>query len=155
MKNTIRIQLFEEDNQDEIDMLLNEIASEFELQISNNNKSPSQVLDKYWITFDNNKVIGTIGIVCFKKKFGVLKSMFVKKEYRGKSLGISNILLNEFFDYCKEENIDHIYLGTMTQFKAAHKFYEKNGFKRINKNKLPSGFINNQIDDIFYYKILE
>ncbi len=63
----------------------------------------------------------------------ILKSMFVKKEYRGKDLGASQLLLNTVFDWCNTENIHFIYLGTMNQFKAAHKFYERTASKKSTK----------------------
>lgn len=40
----------------------------------------------------------------------------------------------------------------MNKFKAAHKFYEKNGFWQIDKTSLPIDFINNPVDDVFYKK---
>ena len=150
----IKIKLYKEANQGEIDTMLNEIANEFELPISNGNKSSSPSFDKYWVAFNKSKIVGTAGVVRLENKGSILKSMFVKKEYRGSVLGISTMLLHKIFDWCKTEDIDHVYLGTMNQFKAAHKFYENNGFKQISKNKLPSGFINNPIDDVFYCKNL-
>ncbi len=53
---------------------------------------------------------------------------------------------------CYAEGMSCIYLGTMSQFKAAHKFYEKNGFKKIIISNLPLSFITNPIDDVFYKK---
>jgi hypothetical protein len=38
----------------------------------------------------------------------------------------------------------------MDQFKAAQKFYEKNGFIKITENQLPKNFIHNPIDRVFY-----
>jgi GNAT superfamily N-acetyltransferase len=80
--------------------------------------------------------------------------MFVKKEFRGKDYGIAELLLYKVIDWSNSENIAHIYLGTMNQFKAAHKFYEKHGFEKIGPSNLPSSFIKNPIDDIFYKKEL-
>jgi hypothetical protein len=40
----------------------------------------------------------------------------------------------------------------MSQFKAAHKFYEKNEFETISINKLPSSFVTYPIDGVFYKK---
>jgi GNAT superfamily N-acetyltransferase len=80
--------------------------------------------------------------------------MFVKKGYRGKDYGISQLLLTKVFDWSIKQSASSIYLGTMNQFKAAHKFYEKNGFQKIIKSKLPLNFIQNPIDDIFYKKHL-
>ena len=139
----IKIQRFEEAHKQEIAKLIHNIASEFELPISNPNLPSPLLIDKYWVAL--NKM---------ENKQSILKSMFVKKEYRGKDLGISQLLLNTVFDWCNSQNIHSIYLGTMSQFKAAHKFYENNGFEKINKNELPTSFITNPIDDVFYLRRL-
>lgn len=150
----IQIKRYKKEDQEEIDAMLTEIANEFDKPISSGSKSNSLSLDKYWVAFYKGDIIGTIGAVNFENDFCILKSMFVKKEYRGKELGTAILLLNKLSNWCETNNIDRIYLGTMNQFKAAHKFYEKNGFKEINKDLLPSSFINNPIDDVFFLKTL-
>jgi N-acetylglutamate synthase-like GNAT family acetyltransferase len=150
-----KIRLYKKSDQAEIDKMIDSISTEFELPISNPNKANITLLDKYWISLDNNKIVGTIGILKIEGKFSILKKMFVKREYRGKDYKIASLLLNKVFDWCNSQNIDTIYLGTMSQFKAAHKFYEKNGFERISINELPLSFVTNPIDDIFYKKRIE
>ena len=150
----IKIRLYKKADQNEIDRMIDSIASEFDLPISNGNKSRVLKLDKYWVSINNRKIIGTIGILRIENNFSILKNMFVTKEYRGKDYGIALLLLNKVFDWCNSESINTIYLGTMNQFKAAHKFYEKNGFEKISRNKLPSDFTTNPIDDVFYKKKL-
>jgi N-acetylglutamate synthase-like GNAT family acetyltransferase len=150
-----KIRLYKKSDQAEIDKMIDSISTEFELPISNPNKANVTLLDKYWISLYNNEIVGTIGIIKIEGKFSILKKMFVKREYRGKEYKIASLLLNKVFDWCNSQNIDTIYLGTMSQFKAAHKFYEKNGFERISINKLPSSFVTNPIDDIFYKKRIE
>lgn len=148
----IKTRLYKKSDQSEIDSMINLIATEFKLPISNPDKSILPLLDKYWVSLSNNKITGTIGVLRVENNSSVLKNMFVKKEYRGKDYGISLLLLNKVFEWCTSENIDTIYLGTMNQFKAAHKFYEKNGFEKISINELPSSFVVNPIDDVFYKK---
>ncbi|XHR98338.1 hypothetical protein ACFJIV_24075 [Mucilaginibacter sp. UC70_90] len=43
-----------------------------------------------------------------------------------------------------------IYLGTVEMLKAAHRFYEKNGFTRLAKQDLPESFPLMAADTIFY-----
>jgi N-acetylglutamate synthase-like GNAT family acetyltransferase len=150
-----KIRLYKKSDKAEIDKMIDSISTEFELPISNPNKANVTLLDKYWISLYNNEIVGTIGILKIEGKFSILKKMFVKREYRGKEYKTASLLLNKVFDWCNSQNIDTIYLGTMSQFKAAHKFYEKNGFERISINKLPSSFVTNPIDDIFYKKRIE
>jgi len=146
----IKIRLYKKSDQSEIDKMIDSIATEFKLPISNPNKASMPLLDKYWVSLHNNEIIGTIGVLRIEGEFSILKNMFVKKEYRGNDSRIASLLLNKVFDWSNSKSIDTIYLGTMDQFKAAHKFYEKNGFEKISIIKLPSSFITNPIDDVFY-----
>lgn len=150
----IKIRLYKISDQSKIDKMIDSIATEFKLPISNLNKSSIPLLDRYWVSLHDNEIIGTVGVLRIDGNFSILKNMFVKKEYRGKDSMIASLLLNKVFDWCNSQRIDTIYLGTMDQFKAAHKFYEKNGFEKISINKLPSSFITNPIDDIFYKRKL-
>lgn len=77
--------------------------------------------------------------------------MFVKKEFRGRELNIAQILLEILISFCKENRIDDIYLGTINVLKAAQRFYERNGFSKIEKEKLPDLFPLMSADDIFYH----
>jgi RimJ/RimL family protein N-acetyltransferase len=46
--------------------------------------------------------------------------------------------------------VTEIFLGTTPHFLAAHKFYERNGFQEISKDKLPETFPNIKVDSKFY-----
>jgi RimJ/RimL family protein N-acetyltransferase len=46
--------------------------------------------------------------------------------------------------------VTEIYLGTTAEFLAAHRFYEKNGFKEIAKSQLPPAFPIMAVDTKFY-----
>jgi N-acetylglutamate synthase-like GNAT family acetyltransferase len=150
----IKIRLYNKADQIGIDKMIELIATEFKLPISNPNKASSPVLDKFWVALDDNTIMGTVGVINIEGEFSMLKMMFVKKEYRGKEYSIASMLLNKVFDWCNSQGVDTIYLGTMEQFKAAHKFYENNGFEKINSNELPLSFITNPIDDVFYKRKL-
>jgi GNAT superfamily N-acetyltransferase len=150
----LKIIPFKNNHQSEINAMITEIAQEFELPISNKKKSSSQPLDNYWVAFNQTEVIGTIGVIKMDTNYAILKNMFVKKEFRGATFGISQMLLEKVYDWCLTENINSIYLGTMNQFKAAQKFYEKNEFQKIMDNELPLSFNANPIDTVFYKKIL-
>lgn len=127
------------------------ISEEFETSIFNKKKSiKTNRYDNYWVAFNDNELIGTISIFRMKNESSVLKNMFVKKEFRGKVFNVSQKLLLTTFKWCKSENIKSIYLGTMEQFVAAQKFYQKNGFQRIEKEELPESFVANPIDTVFY-----
>ena len=154
MKNATTIHLYKKDNQIGIDAMMNEIINEFNLPNSNGSNSNSQSLNKYWVAFNKTEIIGTVGILKIDNTSSILKNMFVKKEYRGKGFTTSHSLLKKACEWSESEGMNHIYLGTMSQFKAAHKFYEKNGFQEIVKSKLPFSFITNPLDEVFYKKKL-
>ena len=104
----------------------------------------------FWGAFHNGELVGTIGIIAIDNNGGALRKMFVRKEYRGKELGIAQLLLDTLIAYCKQNEINAIYLGTVDLLKAAHRFYEKNGFNRLPKTDLPKSFPLMGADNIFY-----
>lgn len=148
---SIEITPYYKKHQIEINTLIENISKEFENSIfSSNTSKTKKTLDKYWVATKDDLVIGTIGIIKLRRKNVILKSMFVQKEYRGKDKGVAKLLLQTALNWLKKEKVNKVFLGTMTQFKAAHRFYEKNNFYRIDRSQLPFDFINNPIDDIFY-----
>jgi putative acetyltransferase len=80
--------------------------------------------------------------------------MFVKKEFRGKQYGIASILLKELINYCRENGIEALYLGTVDILEAAIRFYEKKGFIALDKKDLPADFPVMASDNAFYHLAL-
>jgi N-acetylglutamate synthase-like GNAT family acetyltransferase len=152
LKNT-NIIPYEAAHQSAIDSLMNEISLEFEEQINSKpTKETPIVPDNYWVFLNDEKVVGTVGVILVGNDFGVLKKMMLKKEFRGQDLGISALLLQTVERFCIENNASKLYLGTMLQFKAAQSFYVRNGFERISENQLPIGFLKNPLDIVFFVK---
>lgn len=108
----------------------------------------------FWIATQNDEVLGTISLTDIGNHQVGLRKMFVKKGYRGKPLNIGQNLMNVVFDWCKAKSIKQIFLGTVPTYYAAHKFYEKNGFIRLEKNELPKDFHLMDADKWFYFKNL-
>ena len=104
----------------------------------------------FWVAKSLEKVIGTIALIDIGNHQSALRKMFVKKEWRGKEKGIGQLLLNTVISWCKQKGISDIFLGTVEQLHAAKRFYEKNGFERINKQNLPQTFSLMQVDTDFY-----
>ncbi len=150
-----KIVTYKKIHQNGIDTMMNEIALEFDSEIFPKTKSDTSIIpDKYWVAIDNEKVIGTVGVLIIENSVGVLKKMMLKKEFRGKEFGVSKKLLKIVIEWCKENSISKLYLGTMNQFKAAQSFYKKNGFAQIPKSELPNNFINNPLDNVFFVQEL-
>ncbi len=104
----------------------------------------------FFTAVENGAVVGSIALKNIGHGNAVLRKMFVKKEYRGKELGVSHALLSRLIEWAREKNFSRIYLGTTPQFLAAHRFYEKNGFVEIEKDELPAEFPVMQVDKKFY-----
>lgn len=140
-------------------MILNIQQKEYNLPITANDQLDlaniktfyQQDYGNFWVGVDNGLVIGTIAIKNIGNGNAMLRKMFVKKEYRGSDIGLSKKLLSLLINWASEKNFSRIFLGTTPQFLAAHKFYEKNGFKEINKEALPINFPIMEVDKKFYY----
>lgn len=101
-------------------------------------------------TFDGDKLVGTIALINAGNGVGAIRKMFVIKEYRGKEFGIAQQLLDTLLQYCRENNIPRVCLGTVGQLQAAQRFYEKNGFQKLAAEDLPANFPRMKPDHIFY-----
>ena len=101
--------------------------------------------------FREKQLIGTIALINVGHATGAIRKMFVKKEFRGKELGVAQQLLENLLDHSREKKITDVYLGSVVQMKAAHRFYERNGFKSIRKEDLPAYFPLMPNDNVFYH----
>jgi putative acetyltransferase len=104
----------------------------------------------FWGASVDGELVGTIGLLA-PGRIGVIRKMFVKAAYRGKEWSIAQQLLNSLIEYARTHGINDIYLGTIDRMKAAHRFYERNGFKSIPKDLLPAEFPLMQVDNTFYH----
>lgn len=105
----------------------------------------------FWGALLGEELVGTIALINTGHQACALRKMFVKKEFRGQEFRIAQLLLKRLIEFCKQNNIQHIYLGTVDMLKAAHRFYEKNGFEEIDVNLLPAYFPRMMADNKFYH----
>lgn len=104
----------------------------------------------FWVATVNGKVAGTIALLDIGHRQGALRKMFVNGLYRGKEFGLGQLLLNNLFQWARHKGYSKVYLGTTEKFKAAQRFYEKNGFEEISKDLLPMEFPIMKVDVKFY-----
>ena len=104
----------------------------------------------FWVATEDDKVVGTIGLIDINNSRCGLRKMFVAKEYRGKEKNIAKSLLDGLLKWGRDKELKEIYLGTVDAFVAAQKFYQKSGFVEIDKNLLPKEFSALAIDNRFY-----
>ena len=158
MRQKITISPFQAEYQRDIDSMMERISLEFEEPIfTKKSKKIAEIFqeinNKFWVAKNDHIVVGTIGLTRLSNNNIALKSMFVDKMFR--SQGVSILLLDNLLSWTIQNDCKQIYLGTMTQFLAGQKFYEKNGFKKCNETELPNDFIRNKLDTIFYVKHLD
>lgn len=61
--------------------------------------------------------------------------------------------LRDIPTFYQEHRVREIFLGTTAKFLAAHRFYEKNGFREIARSELPESFPIVSVDTKFYCRV--
>jgi N-acetylglutamate synthase-like GNAT family acetyltransferase len=149
METTINIIPIEEQYRSAVSEMMKQINDEFFLPPPHPEYRVIEP-DFYWVAITNGIVIGSIALL-FVDGYAVLKNMFVQKDFRGKEHGAAVNLLKIAIQKCQMSGIGDLYLGTLDAFIAAQKFYEKNGFIKVNYKNLPDLFPHNLSDNIFYH----
>jgi GNAT superfamily N-acetyltransferase len=106
----------------------------------------------FWVALHKDHVVGTIALVDIGNSRVALRKMFVHEKFRGKQYRTGQLLLDEALDWMKQKKCNQVFLGTLDVFKAAHKFYRKNGFEEVSKNDLPENFPKMALDNMFFKK---
>jgi len=104
----------------------------------------------FWVALADDEVVGTIALRDIDTGQGALRKMFVKAAWRGPEHRVAQRLLDTLLAWCGARGIGTVFLGTTEKFHAAHRFYEKNGFGRIECEALPAGFPRMGLDTRFY-----
>ncbi|MBS1661451.1 MAG: GNAT family N-acetyltransferase [Bacteroidetes bacterium] len=160
MNDTITIEpLSSADSPQIVDLILPIQQLEFNVPITLDGQPDLLDLETYyhstggsfWGAKSSDQLLGTIALIAFGESGGCIRKMFVRKEYRGKELGLAQQLLETLITYCRESSITDLYLGTVDQLRAAHRFYERNDFQRIDEADLPADFPKMKPDTIFYH----
>lgn len=146
-----------------IELILNIQQKEFNIPITVEDQPDLMEIESFyhekggnfWGAFAEGELVGSIALVKFDEKAAAIRKMFVKKEYRGKEFNIAQMLLETLIAFCQEQKIEDLYLGTVNVLKAAQRFYERNGFLKIEKENLPAPFPLMSADDVFYHLKLD
>ena len=87
-------------------------------------------LDNFFVALEGDNIIGSIGLEQYDN-CGLLRSMVVNKEFRGKNIasGLVQALEREAIKL----GIDCIYLLTET----APGYFERKGYKRVSRDEVP------------------
>ena len=108
----------------------------------------------FWVAVSKNEVVGTVALLDLGNHQAALRKMFVHASYRGPGHGVSARLLDTLLEWSRTRGVKHIYLGTTEKFLAAHRFYERNAFRRVVPDELPANFPKMAVDSRFYRRTL-
>lgn len=109
----------------------------------------------FWVAFDGPDAVGTIALRDIGNRQGALRKMFVKASHRSHEFRVARELLDHLVTASEANGIAEVFLGTTERFHAAHRFYEKNGFKRIAVIDLPAAFPRMTVDTRFFRRDLQ
>jgi len=98
----------------------------------------------------DGRIVGTIALKDIGSRQGALRKMFVAASWRGREHGVAAALLRRLLDDARAAGVEEIMLGTTEEFRAAHRFYEKNGFAPVARTDLPPSFPFMALDTRFY-----
>lgn len=93
-----------------------------------------------WVAGLDGAVVGTIALIDIGAGDGALRKMFVRADARGAEPGVAKALLDALMNHARAQGLRRIFLGTIEQFRAAHRFYEKNGFHLVAAEEVPANF---------------
>jgi len=108
----------------------------------------------FWVALDHDAVVGTIALVDIGSGQGALRKMFVRTSHRGADRGVARRLLATLVAWSAVHGIRELFLGTTAPMHAAHRFYERNGFREIAAAALPPAFPRMAVDTKFYRRDL-
>jgi N-acetylglutamate synthase-like GNAT family acetyltransferase len=110
---------------------------------------------EFWVAKDDaGRVVGMIGMRDIGGGTGALRKMFVAKEWRGPERRVALTLVETLLAHARAAGLRTILLGTTEAFRAAHRFYEKSGFHRVEAATLPATFPRMAGDTRFYRRDL-
>lgn len=147
-----------EDHSGVLDLILPIQQVEFGIEITAGEQPDLGVIPEFyqtgtggfWLAKSGGRVVGTIGLRDIGNQEAALRKMFVAAAYRGPAFATAGKLLAALLTAAAGHGIRTIFLGTTDQFVGAHRFYEKNGFVRIDRRALPETFPLMAVDTRFY-----
>lgn len=97
--------------------------------------------DRFWCLYDDNKLIGTVGLKSIDEKKSELKALYLYKSYQSKGLGY--MLLSKAIECARQEGYSEMYLDTLSTSERAIRLYKAVGFEETRR------YNDNQIADVF------
>ena len=110
---------------------------------------------EFFVAVSGRHVVGTVGLKDIGNGNAALRRMFVAESFRGRKHEIASRLLSRLLIHAAAQGISEIFLGTTEKFLAAHRFYEKHGFRWTSLEELPASFPRMTVDNKFYVRRCE
>ena len=107
---------------------------------------------KFWIAVDRGDVVGTLAFMNYGNGNAVLKKFFVRADWRKKKLGLA--LYQKVLQELHRLGYRQVLLDTPSVATASHRFYERAGFRRIEKSDCPFPYHYPDRDSYLYLLIL-
>ncbi|MCF5633917.1 GNAT family N-acetyltransferase [Pseudomonas syringae] len=104
----------------------------------------------FWVAVQGDRVVGSIALKDIGSGQAALRKMFVAAPFRGREFSVAARLLNRLVEESTAKGVNEVFLGTTDKFLAAHRFYEKHGFREITKEELPASLPLIAVDSKFY-----
>jgi GNAT superfamily N-acetyltransferase len=104
----------------------------------------------FWVARDEAGIVGTIALLDHGDDAAALRKMFVRADRRGREHGVADALLATLLAHARAQGLRVLRLGTRPEMRAAHRFYEKHGFRRVESEELPASFPRMNVDSVFY-----
>jgi len=153
----LTIQPFERKYQQQVEKLVLTIQNEeFNLGISAHDQPDLPDLysfykqrgGEFWISVnEKDEVVGCIGFENLDRENGALRKMFLAKDLRGnKEIQLAQKLYETLIEFASARQIKQICLDTPLIAKAAHRFYERNGWILTPIDRLPGTYKLPRID---------
>lgn len=98
-----------------------------------------------FVVYDQNVAIGCLGLRKIDDGVGELKRMYLKESYRQK--GIGKMMLDAALEKARSIGYQKVRLDTLDTMIPAMRFYEKNGFSKI------EAYYHNPIAGAVYFEI--
>lgn len=94
----------------------------------------------FWIAKDNERLIGSVGIMPVENNIAVMKKFFVYEEYQSEPHHTGRKLYAKLLDFAKDKKFIALVLDTPHNTVRAHDFYHRAGFRQITEEELPVKF---------------
>lgn len=104
----------------------------------------------FWVALEGETVVGTVALLDIGNHQAALRKMFVAASHRGREHGVATRLLETLVQWCRTQGVKDVFLGTTAKFLAAHRFYERSGFREVSRDELPQSFPVMAVDTKFY-----